>query len=118
MALLRFLRRPRFQFSLRTLFIAVTLFAIGSYAVSQAGIVMCRKSILDSIQGHTLTAMRRPSIVARPLPWTRRMMGDFPVEWIGVDRNIDDAEFERIVCAFPEAKVERLTVYVLDERDY
>jgi hypothetical protein len=99
--------RHRFQFSLRTLMMGVTLFCIAAsvYVCWQSKIVRTRRAELTRV-----VAMR--CLVGiddnddRVIPWIRRVLGDknvasikLPVEW-------DAAELDRLSVLFPEAKVE------------
>ncbi len=99
--------RHRFQFSLRTLMIGVTLFCItaSGYVGWQAKFVRARRAELTRV-----VALR--CLVGiddnddRGISWIRRVLGDkhvasikLPVEW-------DAAELDRLGVLFPEAKVE------------
>jgi hypothetical protein len=93
--------RRRFQFSLRSLMIGVTLLALLSgYVVRLRAFVEERQRFLD--------AAREQPIFATPdeisdVPWIRRLLGDRPVLAIGLDADADRAERQRAASLFPEA---------------
>ena len=96
---------PRFQFSLRTLLIVVTLLALPCWYVgAQYRIVAHRKALLAKIEfkdiGPAGFAMDLPA-----LPMVRRWFGDEPVISIFPPRGLPPAEFQEIKDAFPEALV-------------
>jgi hypothetical protein len=101
--------RRRFQFSLRTLMIVVTLFcvAVGGYGGWQAKIVMERKAIIRDV-GDGITWGQ--NLDDSEIPLIRRWLGDhaFLAIWLN-ERMPDEVPTEtihRIVTAFPEARIE------------
>jgi hypothetical protein len=104
--------RRRFQFRLRTLLIAITLFCIAcGYVEWQAKIVMDRKAAVSKLLGlggHIVGAEGlSPSTVVPhrdySIPLLRRLMGDHPVLWVIYKRGTTSDELHRFRDAFPEA---------------
>jgi hypothetical protein len=100
--------RRRFQFSLRTLFVVVTLLAVAcGYVVRQREIVMERMgwhSIIQNLGGHLVKAVdaQRP-IIAR-IPWLRECWGDSAIQFIVLPIK-SKADLNKIKSVFPEAEV-------------
>ena len=99
-------KRRRFQFRLRTLMIAVTLFCVvGAWFGNQAWIVIQRKAILrdDKISG-MMVSDDRGLVPDRPnIPWIRRILGDRDCFVIWANESASDEDMERYKAAFPEA---------------
>jgi hypothetical protein len=96
----------RFQFHLRTLLVAVALFAIPcAYIGHQAEIVKDRKAILDD--GRLTLSVMTPA--RSELPRIRLWLGDVDCFAIYADAIVSDADLERYRAAFPEAEVTRFT---------
>lgn len=106
-------RRTWFRFSLRSLFVLVTL--VGVWLGYQMSIVRERQALLASIvaRGGIVTetdpsAARMPDI--EDIPWYRRILGDRAVASIGMGAEIPSgvaypATVGRVLRAFPEAEV-------------
>ena len=106
-------------FSLRTLFAAVTIFAV--WLGWQARIVHERNALRtavelaasDSFEPYVVVATRDDGVTVRmwdfkwsknPIPWYRRMLGDEPVGTLGVPNGWTASEVQRLKEAFPEAR--------------
>ncbi|HEV3415512.1 MAG TPA: hypothetical protein VG056_01810 [Pirellulales bacterium] len=105
--------RRRFQFSVRTLLIGVTMFCVvvGGFVGRQASIVRERRAWMKRITD-------RGGVIdtdwpnATPLiPWYRRLLGDQTVFWIMPYRQLGDYpnnnEIDEIQEIFPEAGIKR-----------
>jgi hypothetical protein len=99
-------KRRWFQFSLRTLVIVVTLFALPcSYVSRQAIIVRKRLQELDRLTPeHSIYVILDPNDSRGVLPFIRRLLGDKSVADIHV-MGSTLAEIKRINEVFPEADV-------------
>ena len=98
--------RRRFQFRLRTLMIAVTLFALipCGYVGWQAKIVRERRAELNRMVDGRLYGIAG-SEERRAIPWIRRVLADQQVYSIMMPVGTDRAELDRLRSPFPEAKV-------------
>ena len=98
------MRLPRFQFSLRTLLIVVTLIclALGGYVGWQKKIVLDREEVLAWIGKHWSYSLYHDK--ESSLPWHRRMMGDRGLKLVLAENSMAE-ERDRIQSAFPEAKI-------------
>ena len=96
----------RFQFSLRTLLIGVTLFCVlvGSYVGWQAKIVRERKAELNRVAKKYLIGIEE-SDQAMTIPWLRRILGDVTVDFIAVPAETPRDEIDRLHALFPESRV-------------
>jgi hypothetical protein len=95
---------PRFQFSLRTLFIVVTLLAIPSWYIgSQAKIVAERKALLARIEKNGGSSYDK----APHGNWIRQWLGDELIGCIAVRRRLRllQHDLDEIEKTFPEADV-------------
>ena len=110
------MRLPRFQYSLRTLLIVVTLLAIPcGYVGWQAKIVRDRKTMRVRIAGRGGYSTEPDSFPITYMKlgpdfrvsWIRQRLGDFPVAYIyyGSDSPADVPEIQE---CFPEAIVKPL----------
>jgi hypothetical protein len=120
-------KRRWFQWSLRTLFVVVTVFAC--WLGYELNSIRQRKQLLKSLQedsqlsydplrtifvqkgkttfnGMTLVETNRGDI-----PWYRRMLGDEGVVCIGLPSKMTEDELRRYQNAFPEA-------YISQQSDY
>src|SRR4051794_35746290 len=105
--------RRWFQFSLRTMFVAVTLLAIPcTYVAYEARIVAHRKATLEKIvlrganwHGPIPGVITPPSMPQRHVPWIRKLLGDPDVEAIAVPEAFSQPELDEIAAEFPEANV-------------
>ena len=110
--------RRWFRFSLRTMFVLVTIFGIGlGWLVRQSQIVRERKQIVEAVQnGQGYILGTSDSALGTFREW----LGDRPqkVFYLPKDRfSHDDAK--RISTAFPEAKVHRMSKdEMFDVRQY
>jgi hypothetical protein len=97
--------RRRFQFSLRTLLIGVTLFAIPcGYVGWQAKIVRDRKAIRERMKsGALFFGPNDYKMDAPAVPWLRSLMGDNGVEGVVI---LYEKDRDEVQAAFPEAKVD------------
>ena len=101
-------KRRWYQFSLRTLFVVVTLLAIPcSYVGWQAGIVRKREAMRPWLREHgwrvfPATENYEP-LPAGAIPWIRRCFGDEPVFEIGFPPSSDASEINDVRATFPEA---------------
>ena len=111
----------RFQFSLRTLLIVVTLLAIPcGYVGWQAKIVREREAMLDKIRTEN-DKDHRPFLIrfnwnfdlddemgieadAASFPWCRKLLGDRPVETVYLPESMRERRNE-VSELFPEAKI-------------
>ena len=97
------MRLPRFQFSLRTLLIVVTLLAIPcGYVGWQAKIVRERN---EFISRYNCTLSSWSAFYHDPaIPWIRRFLGD--EAWVAIDLPISTSnnELNRAAELFPEAR--------------
>jgi hypothetical protein len=97
--------RRRFQFRLRTLMIAVTLFALipCGYVGWQAKIVRERRALLDSIKaaGGYVTAAR-DNVGPPPPSWLRRILGDETVQILVVLPTTNSRTIAEIRRLFPD----------------
>jgi hypothetical protein len=119
--------RRRFQFSLRTLMIGVTLLAAAcGYVAWQAKIVQERKAVADLVQYRYNGAVYWSSEVKRLSPtasglrilqdgivlplrevsWLRRWLGDDAATYILYRMQMPKDEITRMKAAFPEAHFE------------
>jgi hypothetical protein len=99
-------KRRWYQFSLRSLFIGVTLLAVPlGYVAWQAKIVNERKALLSSGR---LSLVGQVADETRRIPWLRARLGDVDCWVIVLDDNTSDAEVERLRSLFAEADVRRL----------
>jgi hypothetical protein len=93
----------RFQFRLRTLLIAVTLFCVmGGYLAREAKIVQERRAEWKSVKGHVSFRNEDDFGV---LNWTRRALGDRPVYIIELPEETEPAEIARLRAIFPEGRI-------------
>ena len=109
------MRMPRFQFSLRTLLIVVTLLAIPcGYVGWQAKIVRDRKTIFMRLQRiHELASGQDSDLffffahyhAQAEVPWVRCLFGDEGVNVLLLPESTQTSEVEEIKRAFPEADV-------------
>jgi hypothetical protein len=94
-----------FQFSLRTLLIAVTLSAVPlGYVGWEAKVVAGRRLLLES---QCSCIVGEISDEKRTIPLIRRCLGDIQCIHIVAKDEVTDAELERYRDAFPEAVVLR-----------
>jgi hypothetical protein len=110
-------KRRRFTFSLRTLFVVVTL--IACWLGWQVHVVQHRKAMLKQIEAgggivfvgdiewrHSpYIVMIRPADYAYKISAFRRFLGDRFVELIGFKRQLMDAD-RRAIEAIPEAEID------------
>jgi hypothetical protein len=98
-------QRRRFQFSLRTLLIVVTLLASAAgYVGRQYEIVQNRRSFIDDHLNRYGNLEVDPSDAVE-VPWIRRLLGDEGVEKLGLDADSDKNERRRAAALFPEAQI-------------
>jgi hypothetical protein len=108
-------RRLWFQFGLRTMFVAVTIFAV--LLGWQIRSVRLRAEFLRSVksdrvvQGYSTCSVMSKSaaedgFVYKPviLPWWRKILGDEPVEYFSLRQRSQEHE-DRIRKLFPEAMI-------------
>jgi hypothetical protein len=102
-------KRRWFQFSLRTLMIAVAIAAVPFGNVgSQAKIVRERRAELNrAIDGRQLVICGNGEMLV--IPWIRRALGDQRVGAIKILTGTDAAELERLRVLFPEAEIQLVT---------
>ncbi len=94
-------KRRWFQFSLRSLMIAVTLLALLSgYVARQYAFVQERQRLLDEERTSYGT-----SDDASDIPWIRQLLGDQAIRVIGLDPETDKAKQQRVASLFPEAEI-------------
>src|SRR5262249_16687791 len=106
--------RHRFQFSLRTLLITVTLLAIPcGYVGWQAAIVRARAETIESLGtdkylgfGNELfSGQWELRLDNSRLPLIRRILGDQFVSLAGYSGDIPSEQLKRVMAAFPEARI-------------
>src|SRR5579871_2445998 len=106
---------PRFRFRLRTLLIVVTLFALipCGYVGWQAKIVRHRKWVLSHLETKPAASIDPWSRKdPEPVPWIRRTLGDEALDWIGVDSNASESDFNAVV-AIPRPRLNESSWLVL-----
>jgi hypothetical protein len=114
-------KRRWLRYSLRTLFVVVTVF--GVWLGWQASIVHERKRILSSLERQAsdsfnpyvaLFKMKQATLKlgpadwpwpTNPIPWVRRMLGDKPVVFLGVPETMTKHDILHIKKCFPEAAI-------------
>jgi hypothetical protein len=100
-------KRRWFQFSLRSLLIAVTLSAVVcSYVGWQDKIVRARKAVLESRVKHAYAICPMSASFYRGSA-LRRWLGDLAIEQFCFDDNATDDEIDEVRRAFPEAALWR-----------
>ncbi len=106
-------KRRWFQFSLRTLLVGVTLFAIPlGYVGWQTKIVSERKAILKRVLADRRFFVRPTRDICdngtlnKSIPRLRWMMGDTWIDSVRASPKTSDDEIERLKVAFPEARIE------------
>jgi hypothetical protein len=93
--------RRRYQFSLRTFLIAISLLAaIFGYVARQYEIVQERQRFVD--EGRCCVGSN-PNF--SDVPWIRSLLGDQGYVAVGLDPNADKAERQRVAALFPEAQI-------------
>ena len=109
-------RRHWLSFSLRTMFLALTVLSMPlGYVTWQVKIVRDRNELghLVGCAGgyftiHTYDAKAAPELrYPARAPWLRRLLGDRLYSSVGVPMSISEADFQRVIAAFPEAQVVR-----------
>jgi hypothetical protein len=102
----------RFQFSLRTLLIAVVLLGTAAgYLAAQESSVRLRKTLMRKVANSGgvvggCTFNRYAMLGSDPrVGWLRRLLGDVFVDLLVVPKSADEKEFDEIERAFPEATV-------------
>ena len=107
--------RRWFRFSLRTLFVAVTLFAC--WLGWQMKFIRDRKEMRQWIVaqgGHTGNFgdpfaddlfNEESEEIAPPIPWLRQILGDEGIGYIELPRKSSSADRNRIAALFPEANI-------------
>jgi len=107
--------RPRLRFSLRTLFVLVTICgAVIGYVGWQWRIVQERKAVFALLGAYEMRPAPQPAPAIilywpddLPLPWVRRLMGDSKVpSWGRLSYRVTAADLQRIKRALPEAVIE------------
>jgi hypothetical protein len=102
-------RAFRFQFRLRTLLLAVTVFCVfGGWVLSQAKIVWDRKATLKRIteERHASAMTSLPRLgEPHPIPWLRRLFGDEMITTIVIPKDTPLEERASLRAEFPEAKL-------------
>jgi hypothetical protein len=94
-------KRRWFQFSLRTLMIAVTLLALASgYISRQYELVKERQRFLGDPAHYVAYDDNGPEV-----PWIRRLLGDHGMLEIDLDPASDKAERQQVSALFPEAQI-------------
>jgi hypothetical protein len=102
--------RRRWSFSLRTLFVVVTVFGLlGGYIANQFGLVQERRVMLDSFTatggrcgreyaaGHGIESSR--------VPFVRKLLGDEEIRAFWFPEGTDQQTRDRFTRTFPEAYV-------------
>ena len=111
--------RRRFQFSLRTLLIFVTLVAtLAALAGWQVNYIRERQAALRWLRqgaGWVITTAEYeqlpnqpphdPSGPSRQIPPWRRWLGDEPIASLGFEHKISQADRQRVSRLFPEAEI-------------
>jgi hypothetical protein len=103
------MRKPRFQFRLRTLMIVVTLLAVVcGYVGWPAKIVRERRDVVETHETRTSWDIRPArSLSRRRAPWPLRWFGEEGFAAIYVNDNESDDEIENLKRLFPEAEIWR-----------
>jgi hypothetical protein len=117
------------QFSLRTLFIVVTVFSV--WLGFELRNIKARKNALEWIEKHNgiysstayshhqptrlpigMTFSAAPPIApAREISWVRKLLGDRTLQSIGLPQGVSQTDRDRIQSQFPEATVWRMEIY-------
>jgi hypothetical protein len=98
-------KRPRFQFSLRSLMIFTMVVAVACGWVGwQAKIVRDRKSELNRTVNMRLVGIDSDD-QAKAIPWVRRLFGDVSVNSISMPPDTTIDELDRLRALFPESRV-------------
>ena len=112
--------KRRWSFSLRTLFVVVTV--LGCWLGWQVKIVRDRQALRrelelaasDSFEPYVAIGTRVDGSVSttwgrkwsvNPVPWYRRVLGDEPVGDLGVPNGWTTSDVNRLRAAFPEAAI-------------
>jgi hypothetical protein len=99
------LKRPWFQFSLRSLMIFTMVVAVACGWVGwQAKIVRDRKSELNRAVNMRLIGIDSDDR-AKEIPWMRRLFGDVSVNSISMPPDTTIDELDRLRALFPESRV-------------
>ena len=102
---------PRFQFSLRTLLIVVTLLAIPCwYGGEQYRLVARRKTILQELKQRSGYYDFQDGRSNPGVPWLRASCGDRAIRLIGMPHACSNRELGEMKACFPEARVVVLPV--------
>ena len=110
-------KRRWLRFSLRTLFVVVTLLAVGIGWLTS--IVQARRAIRAELERHagpsfdpykaiiweqgSISEFSGRTWTPNPIPWYRRLLGDEPVGTLGLPIDATEEDRRRIQAAFPEA---------------
>jgi hypothetical protein len=100
----------RFQFSLRTFLIGVTLLAValavslGWWCISEVRIAQERMALLGTLYAHGGEYQLLLDAEPPPMSFIRRWAGDRPIIVIWLPKPPDGLDVERIRKAFPEAQ--------------
>src|SRR5262245_12630485 len=98
------MKLPRPRYGLRTLFIAITAFAI--WLGWQGHIVRELKALIQLIRDqHGWITLDGMSGQENEMPWYRRLLGDHSVVWIQCDPGLTNDEWFQIRSRFQEAVV-------------
>src|SRR5690242_2872948 len=104
-------KRPWFQFSLRTLMMAVTLLAIAcGYVASQARIVGIRNAArarIEALGGQYKVGGAIFGDYEEEVPLVRRWLGDEPVNFVLLPESASSSDEQRIREVFPDVVVNR-----------
>ena len=101
-------RRCWYQFGLRTLLTGVALLAVPcAYVGQQARIVRERMACRERMKGVAwfFSADRDDWYPGPGISWPRRLLGDEPIDSIGVDPGLKESSIQEIRLAFPEADI-------------
>jgi hypothetical protein len=93
-------KRRWFQFSIRTVLIATTVFCVWVGWLTSS--IRERKQLLEwMLDGHARAVATNPAHL--PLPWYRRALGDTYLLGVELWTDVPDDMVERVRIAFPEA---------------
>ena len=97
------MKLPRFQYSLRTVFVALTVLAVPCWYVGwQYQIVQHRKELQAKAE-KTAVFIDIHFDDSPTLPWVRRSFGDEPINLIILREGMQDSDVQAIKNAFPES---------------
>jgi len=97
--------RRRFRFTLRTLFVVLTVLGCSlGWGIRQAHVVRRRLALCEQISRTGGVQWNTPWAQANELSWLRKLLGDKPVYSIRLPAGATPADAQQVVADFPEAR--------------